>query len=109
MEVFFYISPSGRSPIEEFIGSLPKHDQARFRDVFVGICEYGLDCPRVQFRQLRGKLWEIKFRSSVTAFRIAYVVVEKHKMIWLHVFKKSSQRTRSLDLNLAEKRMREVS
>lgn len=71
MRVAFYTSQSGRSPVEDFIDSLSKADQARFRDVFDGIQNSGLDCPRVQFRQLRGKLWEIKFTSPSGGYRIA--------------------------------------
>ncbi len=108
MKVAFYISASGRQPVEEFITSLPKADQARFRDVFNGIQTYGLNCPRVQFRQLRGKLWEIKFSTSSGGYRIAYVLLQKDLMIWLHVFKKTTQKTTLQDLEIAEKRMKEI-
>ena len=108
MRVAFYTSTSGRSPVEEFIDSLSKADQARFRDIFTGIQEYGLECPRVQFRQLRGKLWEIKFSAPSGGYRIAYVVVQKDVMVWLHSFRKSTQKTPAKDLEIAEKRMQEV-
>jgi phage-related protein len=108
MEVKFYQTTSGRSPIEDFILDLPRSDQARFADVFEGIERHGLDCPRVQLKQLRGKLWEIKFNAKGGGFRIAYVVVESSTMIWLHVFKKTTQKTPLSDLEIAEKRMKEV-
>ena len=94
--------------MEEFIDSLPKTDRARFRDVFDGITRYGLECPRVQFRQLRGKLWEVKFSAASGGYRIAYVVVERDIMVWLHAFKKSTRKTPREDLELAEKRMKEL-
>ncbi len=108
MKVSFYETVSGRSPIEDFIEGLPKADQARFADVFDGIEKYGLGCPRVQFRQLRGKLWEVKFNSPSGGYRIAYVVVESETMVWLHAFKKRTQKTPTGDLEIAEKRMKEV-
>ncbi|MBC7753069.1 MAG: type II toxin-antitoxin system RelE/ParE family toxin [Moraxellaceae bacterium] len=108
MEIKFYQTVSGRSPIEDFIIDLPKLDQARFADVFEGIEKYGLDCPRVQFKPLRGKLWEIKFNAKSGGFRIAYVIVESDSMTWLHVFKKTTQKTPLGDLEMAEKRMKEV-
>lgn len=55
MKIDFYQLKRGTSPIEDFISDLPKADQARFADVFEGIEKYGLDCPRVQFKPLRGK------------------------------------------------------
>lgn len=108
MNVAFYQTSSGRSPIEDFISELPKHDKARFTDVFEGIENYGFDCPRVQFKPLRGKLWEIKFNAPSGGFRIAYVVVDGSSMVWLHVFKKTTQKTPLRDLDIAEKRMKEV-
>ena len=108
MKVAFYKSGSGRSPVEDFIESLSKPDQARFRDVFDGVEQFGLDCPRVQFRQLQGKLWEIKFSAPAGGYRIAYVVVQRYVMVWLHAFRKTSQKTPAQDLEIAEKRLREV-
>lgn len=108
MRVEFYQTNSGRSPIEDFISDLPKSDKARFADVFEGIETYGLDCPRVQFKPLRGKLWEIKFNAPSGGFRVAYVFVEGSSMVWLHVFKKTTQKTPLRDLDIAEKRMKEV-
>ena len=108
MRIFLYTTPSGRSPVEDFIGKLPKPDQARFRDVFVGVSDLGLDCPRVQFRQLKNKLWEMKFKAASGGYRIAYVVIDGKDMVWLHAFKKTTQKTPATDLKLAEKRMKEV-
>jgi len=108
MNVAFYETASGRSPVEDFISGLSKVDQARFADVFEGIENYGLGCPRVQFKQLRGKLWEVKFNAPSGGYRIAYVVVELNTMVWLHAFKKKTQKTPIGDLEIAEKRMKEV-
>ncbi|MCC7443075.1 MAG: type II toxin-antitoxin system RelE/ParE family toxin [Bdellovibrionales bacterium] len=108
MKVNFYELPSGRSPIEEFIESLPKGDQARFAEVLVGLEQFGLAYSRVQFKPLRGKLWEIKFSSPGGGFRMAYVLVTAEEMVILHAFRKSTQKTPLRDLDLAEKRMKEV-
>ena len=108
MKVVFYEASSGRSPIEDFIRDLSKKDKARVIDVIKGLEQYGLDCPRVIFKPLRGKLWEIKFNSTEGSYRIAYVIIAKDSMVWLHVFKKKTQKTQISDIELAEKRMKEV-
>jgi phage-related protein len=108
MKIAFYITESGRSPVEDFIKSLPKNDVARFLEVYEGIRRDGLQYPRAQFRQLSGKLWEIKFTAPGGGFRIAYVVVQRDTMIWLHAFRKTSQKTPRTELRMAEKRMGEV-
>jgi len=57
---------------------------------------------------LRGKLWEIKFKSKGGGYRVIYVMVEQDSMLWLHAFKKDSQKTPPEELELAERRMKEV-
>lgn len=108
MRVSFYVSALGRSPVEEFIRSLSKSDQARFADIYNGVKEFGLNCPRVTFKQLRGKLWEIKFSAKGGGYRICYVLIDVETMIWLHSFKKTTRKTPSSHLELAERRMKEV-
>lgn len=70
--------------------------------------EFGLSYARVTFKQLRGKLWEIKFQAPNGGYRMAYVIVEQKEIVILHAFKKSTQKTPIKDLDLAEKRMKEV-
>lgn len=108
VEVLMYRSAGGRSPVEECIEGLAKSDQVRFAEVADGIERHGLECPRVIFRQLEGKLWEIKFGTATGRFRVAYVVIDRDRMVWLHVFKKQSQRTPQNDLQIARRRMKEV-
>lgn len=107
LAVVFYHTASGRSPVEEFIAELSKNDQARFADVYQGFKEHGLLCPRVFFRQLRGKLWEIKFSARGGSYRVAYVM-HGNTMIWLHAFSKKTQKTTQRDFEIAEQRMKEV-
>ena len=44
---------------------------------------HGFDAVRVQFRQIEGKLWEIK----VSAHRVFYVVIEENEMVLLHAYR----------------------
>ena len=108
MQVSFYETASGQTPVEKFIESLPRFDQARFSEVIVGLEEDGLAYSRAQFRQLRGKLWELKFSAKGGGYRMAYVLVQPEEMVILHAFKKATQKTPLRDLDLAEKRMKEV-
>jgi len=62
----------------------------------------------LKFKKLRGKLWEIKFNSIGGSYRVVYVVVEQDSMVWLHIFRKTTQKTPINYLDIAEKRMKEV-
>ena len=108
LQVYFYRTAKGKSPVEEYISGLPKDDLARFTDVYKGIKEYGLAYARVHLKHLRGKLWEIKFSARSGGYRIAYVMISQTEMIWLHAFAKKTQKTPIRDLETAENRMMEV-
>ena len=48
------------------------------------------------------------FLSQGGGYRVAYVMLNGDEMVWLHAFKKTTQKTPVKELDLAEKRMKEV-
>jgi len=70
--------------------------------------ELGFDCPRVQFRQIKGSLWEIKIKTQGAGLRIFYVTVYSKTLVLLHAYKKQSQKAPKKEVETAERRMIEV-
>ena len=108
MKVLLYRTPGGRETVQAELEALPKADLGKVAEVEQGIREYGLDYQGAGFRQLRGKLWELRFRTRRGNTRIAYCVVSGDTMVWLRLFFKKSARTPARELEIALKRMREV-
>jgi phage-related protein len=108
MKLYFYTKASGRSPILDYIGELNKKDRARLLGCLKSIEEMGFDSPRVEFRQIEGKLWEIKIRLSSGGHRVFYVTLSKQRMVLLHAYKKQSQKAPQKELEIARKRISEV-
>ncbi|MEW6088369.1 MAG: type II toxin-antitoxin system RelE/ParE family toxin [bacterium] len=108
MKIKFFLSANGKSPVLEFINSLEKTDQAKILGCLENIQELGLESPRVQFRQIDGKLWEIKIRSIGGGYRIFYVTIKKNIMVLLHSYKKQSQKAPDKEIKVAAKRLMEV-
>ena len=105
--VRFYCLATGREPVREWLRSLHAADRGAI----------GQDLMRVQFgwpigmplvRSLKDGLWEV--RSSLPSQQIARVLLCFHDgmLIVLHGFIKKTQKTPSNDLELAKRRMREV-
>ena len=65
---------------------------------------HGFGAVRVQFRQIEGKLWEIKVSSQ----RILYVVIERGELVLLHAYKKQGQKLPINERDIAMKRMKEL-
>lgn len=104
MKVTFYTTASGRSPILDYIRDLSKLERARLLEALNQVEQYGFDAVRAQFRQIEGKLWEIK----ISAHRVFYVLVEREEMVLLHAYKKQGQKLPLKEREMAIKRMKEV-
>ena len=76
-------------PVYSFIKKLGSKERAKILSCLKSIQELGFECPRVEFRAIEGKLWEIKIKTMGSGYRIFYVAIKK-------------------DIEIAEKRLLEV-
>jgi phage-related protein len=79
IEILFYIKSSGKIPVSDYIDELSEKDQAKVAACLKSIEDLGFDSPRVEFRQIEGKLWEIKIKLSSGGHRIFYVSLTKRR------------------------------
>jgi phage-related protein len=108
MRIKFYTQPSGKSPVLGFIQSLQKADKAKIFGCLESIEELGFNCPRVDFRQIDGKLWEIKIKTQSGGIRIFYLSIASDIIVLLHAYKKQSQKAPEKELLTARLRLKEV-
>lgn len=106
MHIIFY--EKNRIPVREFIEKLDLQDRAKILACLKSVEELGFECPRVAFRQIRGKLWEIKINAAKTGVRIFYVTIKYEVIVLLHAYKKQTQKAPTKEIAVAEKRMLEV-
>ncbi len=101
MEIYDYKTAGGKNLITEYIDELPKSEKLELYDIRNEIRKSGLDAfEKLNTRQLRGKLWEIK--SSQT--RIMYVIINENGVAFLHICKKQKGRAEKQELEKAIKR-----
>lgn len=108
MRVSFFSSNSGRCYVEVFIDDLSAGDRAVVVAVLKGIEIHGLSAAGCQFRQIEGKLWEIKIKAPNGGYRIFYVLVASDEIMCLHAYKKQGQKAPKKELEIARKRLKEV-
>ena len=83
-------------------------DRAVILAVFKDIQNYVFDAKGCDFRQIEGKLWEIKIRARAGGYRFFYVTVAPDHIHVLHAYKKQGQKAPIKELEVARKRLREV-
>ncbi len=108
MDIKFYETARKRCPITDFIDSQDKRDQAVILAVLNSIKENGFNAKGCQFRQLEGKLWEIKIKSPSGGYRLLYITINTDLLLILHAFKKKTQKAPKKELDIARKRLKEI-
>jgi phage-related protein len=108
MKVTFASAASGRSYFEKFLQGLSVQDRAVILAVFQDIQTHGLEAKGCEFRQLEGKLWEVKVRAPTGGYRFFYVLLASDHMRVLHSYKKQGQKAPPKELAVARKRLKEV-
>ena len=105
--VRFYRSDTGREPVLEWLRGLDKEDRRTI----------GLDLMRQQFgwpigmplvRNLKDEMWEV--RSTLPRHRIARLILCFHQqtLVVLHGFIKKTRKTPAQELELAKRRLKEI-
>ena len=92
LKIVFFITDTQKNPVLDFINKLEKKDQAKIFGCLKSLQELAFETPRVDFRQIDGKLWEIKIRTPSGGYRIFYVTVNQEQMVLLHAYQKKSQK-----------------
>lgn len=109
MKILFYSKKnSNRCPAKEFIEKLQTKDRAKVLACLKSVEELGFDCPRVQFRQIQERLWEIKIRSTSAGFRIFYIGIKGNTLVLLQGYQKQSRKAPRKEIEIAKQRMLEV-
>ncbi len=103
----FYATAGGNEPVREWLRNLDGGDR-RIVGIDIATAEFGWPIGMPLCRNLGRGLFEV--RSNISNGRIARVIfaVIDRRMVLLHGFVKKTRKTPKPDLDLATKRMREI-
>jgi phage-related protein len=104
----FFTRANGRTPVREEINKLNIEERARIWGSLECVEKIGTECHRVEFRQIKNKLWEIKIKGITGTYRIFYVMLDRNTMLFLHFYTKKSQKAPRNEIEIAERRMKEI-
>lgn len=101
MDIYDYSTLGGKNVILDYVEHLSKKEQLEIYDIREEIRKSGIDAfEKLDTRQLRGKLWEIKISQT----RIMYVIIDDHGVAFLHICKKQKGKAEKKELDTAIKR-----
>lgn len=95
---------------EAELKALPADMIARFvhiADMLEELGPHKVGMPHV--KHLQGKLWEIRMKGRAGIARAVYFVAEAQRLLVVRVFVKKTEKTPKAEIDLALKRMKEIS
>ena len=107
-EVLFYRSPSGTSPVEEFLDELGPN-KARKVTWVLSLIEELEFVPREYLKKLPGTedIWEVRIKVGGDSIRFLGFWHDQRFIVLVHAFKKKTKKIRKTDIRLAEARRKE--
>lgn len=104
MKIIDYTTAGGKNLIMEYFKKLPKKEKAEGYLIRQKIRTDGVDAlGTLDTRQLKGKLWEIKFFDN----RVMYVLYDRERIYFLHACKKQKNKAEKFEIDKALKRAKE--
>ena len=104
MKIHDYHTAGGKNVIKEYLSSLPEDERVIGYGIRHKIIQYGLSfLKELDIRQLKGKLWEIKFSKN----RIMYIVADSDNIHFFHACRKQKGKAELFELEKAIQRAKE--
>ncbi len=106
-DIIFFKTETGRSPVEEFIDSLPSKQAQRVAWVLALVEEMEI-VPTKYFKKLTNtdEIWEVRIVSGSNIYRILGFFDGPNLVVLNHAFQKKTQKTPSQAIKTAEDRKR---
>lgn len=109
LAINYWRKPSGKVPVEDYIDDIDSKDEkAEILSTLKGVQEYGTDAVGIEFRQIEGKLWEMKIKTHGNQHRIFYVVLKGNEMVLLHAYLKKTPKAPLKEIKAAKQRMKQL-
>ena len=104
LRIHDYHTAAGKNVIKEYLSKLPKTEMYVGYGIRHKLGSKGIDAfKELDTRQLKGKLWEIKFSKN----RIMYVIADKKNVYMLHACKKQKGKAEQFELDTAIQRAKD--
>lgn len=103
-EVYFYQTPKGRCPAEEFLDGLPVKARAKVARWIEELKTYGPDLPRPYADIVSGKIRELRVIFASKQYRLLYFFYHRNIVI-THGFMKKTDKVPEGEIETAQRSM----
>ena len=104
MKVVYFVTESGRRPVEEFVDVLSISSQRKFVDVVELLEDFGRSLSPPYAKYIGNEIFELRFESIEGAVRVLYFFFDSEKAVLTNGFVKKSNKTPKNEKETAIKR-----
>ncbi len=108
-EASFYLTSSGRSPVEDYLDGLEKKARTKCWDYIELLVKRGFSLPRSHLEKVQGeqRMWALRPEWEGVEHRLFFTRVG-HEFVFVHAVPKKADKFSPRDLRTARQRIREV-
>jgi phage-related protein len=104
LRIHDFYTAGGKNVIKEYLSAVPEEERATGYAIRHRIAKDGVEALKaIKKRQIRGKLWEIKFSAN----RVMYVLADSDNIHFFHACKKQKGKAEKMDIDIAIQRAKE--
>ena len=104
MKVVYFVTESGRRPVEEFAKSLNVHSREKFFSVVELLEGFGRGLIFPHAKYIGDEIFELRFESVEGAIRVLYFFFDGEKVVLTNGFVKKSNKTPKKEREIAVER-----
>lgn len=105
LDVAFYNDIAGHTPVSEFLFSLSEKERNKCFQYIDILSEFGNRLTSQYVKHIEGDSWELRPEFGGVEMRLFCFIWTGDLIVFLHGFKKKSQKTPSRKLAVAKRRM----
>ena len=100
----YYVTGSGKSPVEEFIKSLKRYTRKKFFVCVSLLEEYGKRLPGPHAKYIGNGIYELRVRGQEGQIRVLYFFFQQEKIVFTNGFIKKTKKVPKKEKDLAKLR-----
>lgn len=110
MRIKFYLTSSGRSPVEEFLKELNVDVREDFQSLYDDLESYKLlEMPHSKnLSSIHKGLYELRLKDRHGIYRLFYYIKKYEEIYFIHAYRKKTQTIPLKEIRLILKRIKEV-
>jgi phage-related protein len=103
-----YYSQNNKSPVKKWLDEIGNEPRAEIFKVFEMLSKYGIQLGLPFVRPIENKIYEVRAKDKSGIYRVLYFAYKEKTFIMLHGFQKKTQATPRKEIDIAIKRMKEL-